>query len=81
MKSSKIYNLEPYLDKDGINRVLGRLNKSNLSNKYKNPIVILKGSPISKLIIAWRHKKTGHAGRGTTPNEIQTSRFWIVRIL
>ena len=37
-----------------------------------------KGSPISKLIIAWCHKKTGHAGRGMTLNEIRTSGFWIV---
>ena len=37
-----------------------------------------KGSPISKLIIAWCHKKTGHAERGMTLNEIRTSEFWIV---
>ena len=41
-------------------------------------LVLPKGSPISKLIIAWCHKKTGHAGRGMTLNEIRTSGFWIV---
>ena len=37
-----------------------------------------KGSPISKLIITWCYKKTGHAGRGMKLNEIWTSGFWIV---
>ena len=77
-KSSQIYNLNPYIDEDGIIRVGGRLDKSNLSNECKHPIVLSKGSPISKLIIAWCHKKTGHIGRGMTLNENRTSGFWIV---
>ena len=44
----------------------------------KHSIVLPKSSPISKLIIAWCHKKTGHAGRGRTLNEIRTSEFQIV---
>ena len=77
-KSSQIYNLDPYIDEDDIIRVGGRLNKSNLNSECKHPIVLPKGSPISKLIIGWCHKKTGHAGRGMALNEIQTSGFWIV---
>ena len=52
--------------------------KSNLNNECKDSIVLPKGSPISKLIIAWCHKKTGHAGRGMTFKEIRTCGFWIV---
>ena len=77
-KSSQIYNLDPYIDEDGIIRVGGRLDKSNLNNECKHLIVLPKGSPISKLIIAWRHKKTGHAGRSMTLNKIRISGFWIV---
>ena len=77
-KSSQIYNLDPYIDEDGIIRVGGRLDKSNLNNECKHPIVLPKGSPISKLIIAWCHKKTGLTGRGMTLNENRTSGFWIV---
>ena len=51
-KSSQIDNLDPYLDKDGIIRVGGRLDKSNLNNECKHLIMLPKGSPISKLIIA-----------------------------
>ena len=40
-KSNQIYSLDPYIDKDGVIKVGGRLDKSNLN----------KGSHISKLII------------------------------
>ena len=59
--SSQIYNLDSYIDEDGIIRVGGRLDKSIFNNECEHPIVLPKGSPISKLIIAWCHKKTGHA--------------------
>ena len=55
--SSQIYNLDPYIDENGIIRVGGRLDKSNVNNEYKHVIVFLKGSPISKLIISWFYKK------------------------
>ena len=77
-KSSQIYNLYPYIDEDGLIRVGERLDKSNLNNECKHPIVVPKGSPISKLKVTWCHKKTGHAGRGMTLSEIRTSEFWVV---
>ena len=76
-RSSQIYNLDAYIVENGIIRVGGRLDKSNLNNECKHPVVFPKGSPISKLIIAWCYKKTSHAGRGATLNEIRTSGFWI----
>ena len=51
-------------------RVGGRLDKSNLNNEWKHLVVLPKYSPITKLIIVWRYKKTGQAGRGMTLNEI-----------
>ena len=74
-KSSQICNLEPYTDEDGIIRVGGRFDISNFNNECKHPIVLRKSSPISKLLIAWCHKKIGHAGGGMTLNEIRTSGF------
>ena len=74
-KSRQIYNLDHYLDEDCIIRVGRRLDKSNLNNECQHLTVLPKGSPISKLIIAWCHKKTSHAGRGMKLNEIRTSGF------
>ena len=51
-KSGNIYSLESYVDEYGIIKVSERLDKSNLNNEFKYPIVLPKYSPISKLIIA-----------------------------
>ena len=49
------------------NQSWGRLDKPNLSNECK--IVLPKSSPMSKLVIAWCHKKNGHTGRGISKFE------------
>ena len=76
--SSKINSLNPYLDENGIMRVGGRLEKSDINNDCKHPILILKCCHISKLIILWCNQKTGHSGRGVTLNEVRSSDFRIV---
>ena len=76
--SSKISSLNPYLDENGIMRVGGRLEKSDINNECKHPILIPKCCHISKLIILWCHQKTGHSGRGVTLNEVRSSGFRIV---
>ena len=76
--SSKMSSLNPYLDENGIIRVGGRLEKSEINNECKHPILILKRCHISKLIILWCHQKTGHSGRGMTLNEVISFGFWIV---
>ena len=56
-KSNQFYNLDLYLDEDGITRVGEKLDKLNLNKECKHPIVLPKGSHISKLISTWCHKK------------------------
>ena len=72
--SSKISSLNTCLDGNGIIRVGGRLEKSDINNDCKHS----KGCHISKLIILWCHQKTRHSGRGMTLNEVRISGFWIV---
>ena len=72
--SCKISSLTPYLNENWIISIGGILEKS--SNKH--PILILKDSPMLKLIILWCHQKTGHSGGGMTLNEARNSGFWIV---
>ena len=62
-KSSQIYNLDSYLDEDGVIRVGGRFDKSNANNECKHPIALLKGSPIQKLKTAWCHKNWSRGER------------------
>ena len=76
--SSKISSLNSYLDENGIIRVGGRVEKSEVNNDCKHLILMPKDCHISKLIILWCHQKTGHSGRGMTLNEVTSSGFWIV---
>ena len=47
IKMLQINEITGYEEEDGIIRVEGRLDKSNLNNECKHPIVLPKGSPIS----------------------------------
>ena len=65
-KKSGIYNLDPYLDKEGLLRVGGRLKKSNLHFSDIHPLLIgsKSNSKTTSLIVEWCHQKTAHGGRG-----------------
>ena len=65
-KKSGIYNLDPYLDKEGLLRVRGRLKKSNLHFSDIHPLLIgsKSNSKTTSLIVEWCHQKTAHGGRG-----------------
>ena len=77
-KSSTLFRLDPFLDKDGLIRVGGRLgNSQEFGENFKHPIILPKKSFIVELIIRNAHKKVAHAGRGITLNELR-SRYWIV---
>lgn len=60
-KNSTIFNLDPYLDDEGVMRVKGRLEKSNLNFESKHPIILPKGH-FAKLLISHQHKLMKHAG-------------------
>ena len=77
-KSSTLFRLDPFLDKDGLIRVGGRLgNSQEFEESFKHPVILPKKSFIVELIIRDAHKKVAHAGRGITLNELR-SRYWIV---
>ena len=77
-KSSTLFRLDPFLDKDGLIRVGGRLgNSQEFKENFKHPVILPKKSFIVVLIIRDAHKKVAHAGRGITLNKLR-SRYWIV---
>ena len=70
--------LDPFLNKDGVLRVDGRIVKSNLCYELKHPVLVPKYCTISQLIIRYYHEKTAHSGRGMTINEIRNTSYWII---
>lgn len=76
-KNSKLNSLNPFLDKDDILRVGGRLNKALISYNQKHPIILDKGHILSKLIIESEHRRNLHLGPQNLLCHIRC-KFWIL---
>lgn len=70
-EKSKLRNLKPILDEQGIMRVGGRIDKASCSYDQKHPIIIPHGTRLSYLIIHQTHCATEH---GSTQVMIQVIR-------
>ena len=78
-KKSPIYILDPFLDKEGILRVGGRLKNAPLSKKAQHPVVMPKDHHVSKLVARRVHEaQSGHSGKEHVLSLIR-QKYWIVR--
>ncbi|XP_045535467.1 uncharacterized protein LOC106721755 [Papilio machaon] len=75
-RRSKLITLDPFVDRDGILRVGGRLNEASLSNDFKHPVIIPNKTHLMKLIIKDAHLKTMHGGPQLMMSYIRT-KFWM----
>jgi hypothetical protein len=78
-KSSFIYRLDPFIDKQGLLRVGGRLRNSELEKRIKYPIILPQSSHATELVVRFCHEQVQHSGRGFTLNEVRTRGYWIIR--
>lgn len=79
-KSSSIVKLSPWLDDQGMLRVLGRTSSCFfISKDAKNPIILPRDHHITTLILSFYHTKYHHYNNETVVNEVR-QRFWIPRI-
>ena len=77
-KKNSIYKLDPYLDRCGLLRVTGQIQKSAISEEMKRPVLLARNSETAVMIIRWCHEKVAHSGRDITMNYIRSSGFWII---
>ena len=77
-KSSSISKLSPFVGKDGLLRVKGRLEFAELTYEERHPIILPK-SHLSLLLIRFQHRLLKHAG---VPSMIASLRnqYWIVGV-
>ena len=57
--------LKPFIDDNGLLRVGGRIENSDLNYEAKHPIILPKTSPIVVSLVNEAHKLLGHMGRST----------------
>ena len=75
-RGSALSKLTPFVDKDGLLRVKGRLQMSELSYEEKHPIILPKDHS-SKLLVRFQHKLLKHAGVDVLLTSLRNS-FWVI---
>lgn len=76
-KKSRLLTLNPFMDADGLIRVGGRLQKTNLSYEQKHQIILPTTHHLTMLIINDAHIRSEHGGIQLTMNIIR-KKFWIL---
>lgn len=78
-ENSRILPLNPILDGDGIVRVGGRLNRSELDYEAKHPAIIPNGSDLARMFLDYAHRMTMHGGVQVSTHFIRRS-YWIPKL-
>lgn len=76
-KGSKLAALCPFLDKDGIMRLQGRISNANVTYDEKHPMIVPNHSLLSKLLLQEAHRNTEHGGIQLMLHYVR-SRYWII---
>lgn len=76
-KRSSLISLAPFLDKNGIIRVGGRLENAEIADITKHPIVIPCNQHLTKLIVQEAHLRTLHGGIQAMMAYVRT-RYWVI---
>ena len=77
--SSNLHKLDPFIDKQGLLRVGGRLKSATSPYSIKHPIVIPKKGHVATLLIhQFHHGKQHHQGYGITHNAIRQAGYYII---
>ena len=79
-KNSSLSQLTPFLDCEGIVRIRGRIENSDLPDSMKTPILLPKSHRITHLIIEDCHRSLGHVGVKHVMSTLR-QRFWILQCL
>lgn len=74
-RGSRLSNLSPFLDKDGLLRVGGRLKHAPLSYAQKHPLLLPRTHHITELIIRHEHIRHWHSGLQATLNAVRQG-YW-----
>ena len=75
---TSLQKLDPFLDKDGVLRVGGRIRRTDLNDETKFPIILPRDGHITRLLVQHFHEACLHQGRTTTLNEIRSHGYWII---
>ena len=78
LKRSRLQDLDPFIDTEGILRVGGRLRRSSLPSAEKHPVILPNNHHVSKLLIEHFHQRSSHQGRQITHGAVRQGGYWII---
>lgn len=78
-EKSKLASLNPIIDENGILRLGGRLDRSELDYEMKHPFIIPQDSRLAHLIMDYAHRKTYHGGVQVMMQFVR-QKYWIPRL-
>lgn len=78
-KSSRIRNLDPFIDRDGLLRVGGRIEEASVPYNQKHPIILPSDHHVVKLLITLEHTSLLHTGPSQTLASLRLKSLCIVR--
>ncbi|XP_062558174.1 uncharacterized protein LOC134223053 [Armigeres subalbatus] len=71
-RTSKIRNLTPYIDDDGVLRSESRISAATfVSHDTRFPIILPKEHLVTRLLLQWYHRRFLHANGETVVNEVR----------
>lgn len=76
-KGSKLLGTKPFLDRDGVLRVGGRLNNADLPYEIMHPIIVPAKGRLTQLMLLAAHEATLHGGAQLMTHYLR-QRFWIL---
>lgn len=74
---SKLRSLHPFIDQNGLLRVGGRLDNSDLPFSKKHPIILVGNNEFTRLLIRFTHTQYLHAGF-TLLSSIISQKYWVI---
>lgn len=78
-KESALGRLDAFVDGDGVIRVGGRLqNTELLDDNCKHPIILPSHDHVTDIFIRRLHEHVGHGGRNATLNHMRRHGIWII---
>ncbi len=77
-RTSCLHKLDPFLDKQGVLRVGGRLKNATTPYEVKHPTIVPKIDHVTILLIRHYHVAHKHQGYGITHNAIRQAGYWVI---
>ena len=77
-KGSSLYQLDPFVDSDGVVRVGGRLRQARLEYGEKHPALLSKNHHVGNLVVRHYHNQVHHQGRQITHGAIRQAGYLLI---